>query len=96
MIDELVQIRATIFATLRSENVKHRRAVLIAFKHVDKAVRVLGGPKMDIPGRAASKNAVQYNAQEPEAVQETGGTVLADNAPPKTGPEKPVRKAKKP
>jgi len=96
IVEDLKDVRQRIFAKLQEPKLPHRRSVLIAFKHVDKAIRVLGGPKMERPSRAASaEQALQYNAQEPDAPQDTPSEVLADNAPAVTGPEKPTRKTRK-
>lgn len=93
MIDTLTTLRATLFAQIRSgERVKNRRAVLLAYKHIDKAIRVLGGPRLEIPRRTQGNSMPVYQAQPEELAPETQPTVvLADNSAPQTGPEKPTK-----
>lgn len=93
MIDTLTTLRATLFAQIRSgERVKNRRAVLLAYKHIDKAIRVLGGPRLEIPRRTQGNPMPVYQAQPEELAPETQPTVvLADNSAPQTGPEKPTK-----
>lgn len=93
MIDTLTTLRAALFAQIRSgERVKNRRAILLAYKHIDKAIRILGGPRLEIPRRTEGNPVPLYNAQEEELAPETQPTVvLADNSAPLTGPEKPVK-----
>lgn len=93
MIDTLIELRATLFAQLRSgERAKNRRATLLAYKHIDKAARILGAPRLEIPRRTEGNPVPVYQAQEQELAPETQPTVvLADNSAPQTGPEKPVK-----
>ena len=93
MIDTLIELRAALFAQLRSgERAKNRRATLLAYKHIDKAARILGAPRLEIPRRTKGNPVPVYNAQEQELAPETQPTVvLADNSAPLTGPEKPVK-----
>jgi hypothetical protein len=93
MIDTLIELRAALFAQLRSgERAKNRRATLLAYKHIDKAARILGASRLDIPRRAKVNPVPVYQAQEQELAPETQPTVvLADNSAPLTGPEKPVK-----
>ena len=96
IIEDLKDVRQRLADKLREKNLPHRRAVLQGFKYVDKAIRVLGGPKMERPSRAPGvEQALQYNAQEPDTPENTPSEVLADNAPAVTGPEKPTRKTRK-
>ena len=93
MIDTLTTLRAALFAQIRSgERVKNRRAVLLAYKHIDKAIRVLGGPRLEIPRRTQGNPVPVYKAQPEELAPETQPTVvLADNSAPQSGPEKPTK-----
>lgn len=93
MIDTLTTLRASLFAQIRSgERVKNRRAVLLAYKHIDKAIRVLGGPRLEIPRRTQGNPVPVYQAQDaPQPQAPEPGVVLADNSAPQTGPEKPTK-----
>ena len=95
MQDKLIQLRTELFTALRSgERQKNRRALLLAYKHIDKAARILGAPRQDIPSRLSNAPLQQYVPQDaPEAPE--AGTVLADNSTPTTGPEKPVKARRK-
>jgi len=95
MQNKLIELRTELFAALRSgERQKNRRALLLAYKHIDKAARILGAPRQDIPSRQSKAAQPQYVPQESIEAPEAG-TVLADNSTPTTGPEKPVKARRK-
>jgi hypothetical protein len=93
MIDTLIELRAALFAQLRSgERGKNRRATLLAYKHIDKAARILGAPRLEIPRRTQGNPVPVYKAQDaPQPQAPEPGVVLADNSAQQTGPEKPVK-----
>lgn len=95
MQNKLIELRAELFAALRSgERQKNRRALLLAYKHIDKAARILGAPRQEIPSRRSKATEAQYVPQERTEAPEAG-TVLADNSTPTTGPEKPIKARRK-
>ena len=95
MTEDIIKIRAALFAVIRSGERKNRRALLVAYKHIDKAARALGAPKMDVPKRTSTEPMYEYQPEESEVVEEPQ-TLLATNAPEdQPGPEKPRRKTKK-
>lgn len=96
MIKELEKIRSDLFAVIRSGERKNRRALLIAYKHIDKAVRALGAGKQAVPPREGAKQEAKYDAQPKEEEAQDTGPYLANNIPEPTGPERPRRKSKKP
>ena len=96
MLDELIEIRQTLFSLIRGGERKNRRALLLAYKHVDKAARVLGAPKQEMPKRMNAASAPMYKnvEKEPEPIREDS-PVLATNAPiDNLGAEKPIKKRK--
>ena len=95
MQDELTNLRNALFAILRSdERQKNRRALLLAYKHIDKAARILGAPRQEIPKRKGSDAQPQYSPQERTEQVETG-VILANNQEEPTGREKPVKARRK-
>ena len=95
MTEDIIKIRAALFAVIRSGERKNRRALLVAYKHIDKAARALGAPKMDVPKRTSTEPVYEYQPEEVEEVEEPS-LLLATNAPDEQpGPEKPRRKTKK-
>lgn len=95
MQDELTNLRNALFAILRSdERQKNRRALLLAYKHIDKAARIMGAARQEIPKRRTTDVKAVYSPVEPSTAPEQG-LILADNTEPATGKEKPVKAKRK-
>lgn len=88
-------MRDKLFKELRTQpRQKNRRALLFVYKHLDKAARILGAPRQEIPKRKGSDAQPQYSPQERTEQVETG-VILANNQDEPTGREKPVKAKRK-
>ena len=95
MTEDIIKIRAALFALIRAGERKNRRALLVAYKHIDKAARTLGAPKMDIPKRTGAAPVYEYKPEEMEEIEEPQTLLATNAAEDQPGPEKPRRKNKK-
>lgn len=93
MKKELESARNELWAYVKSNNRVNRRAVLEAFKMVDRACKRLGIAPIDKTRPPSNAQQVAYPAtDEAKEVQDLSeGPVLADNSTPETGPERPKR-----
>ncbi len=98
MKDELLRARLALWAKLKSNTRANRRAVVQAFKLVDKACKVMGLPALPRTAPPSNAQEVAYPATDEakEIPEQKGGDVIATNADTdKTGPERP-RRGRKP
>jgi len=93
MKKELEIARNELWAYVKSNNRVNRRAVLEAFKMVDRACKRLGIAPIDKTRPPSNAQQVAYpKTDEAKEVQDLSeGPVLADNSTPETGPERPRR-----
>lgn len=95
MKDQIEQLRAEMWAYLRSGQRANRRKILAAYKHVNSAALILGCERIRPERPAGNAEPITY-PDAGKAIQEPAeeaNTILATNydQQDKPGPEKPKR-----